>query len=141
MAWFRGGLLLCLLTVSVGADPFPSEELAVFRRGLGLSVPTWSSALAASAQARSTDLASEGELSHEDRDGRGPGLQMRAEGVPPGEFGEVLAAGRDPSLVWRAWLSSPSHRAVLAESGWTLWGAGWTSTSGTTVWVVRFWKP
>jgi len=96
--------------------------------------------LAQSCLARSRKLAALGRISHQD-DGRGPGVQALVEGLPPGVYGEVLAAGKDPLQVWKAWLDSATHRAVLADPRWESWGWGATGSGETTVWVVRFWRP
>jgi uncharacterized protein YkwD len=132
-------LVLLLAASSLGAEPWP--QLAPFRTSLGLPMPAWDPLLARSATQRATVLAEEGALSHQDSQGRGPGSQMAAEGLPPGVFGEVLAAGRQPEAVWASWLASPTHREVLTHRAWTRWGAGSAPGSGTTVWVVRFWGP
>lgn len=131
---------LFLLTPTWGQVDLP-EVLVSHRGALGLSVPENSEALNRSAQDRASVLAEAGELSHQDGLGRSPGLQMVAEGLPPGAFGEVLAAGPTLALVWEAWLASPAHREVLEEPGWTRWGWGVAPSGATQVWVVRFWKP
>jgi uncharacterized protein YkwD len=80
-------------------------------------------------------------LSHKDRSGRSPALQLLHEGFSPGEFGEVLGAGSDPDRVWQAWLASPPHRAVLTDPSWEAWGYGRAQVGSTTVYVLRFRGP
>lgn len=123
------------------AEPPFREPLQGLRSAQGLSLPDLEPVLTQSAQSRAEALAAAGVLSHEDDQGRGPGLQLTATGYAPGEFGEVLGAGADPGAVWTAWLASPGHRAVLDAPGWTAWGAGSAPRGATTVWVLRFWKP
>jgi uncharacterized protein YkwD len=139
----RGAVVVLLLVMGAGAafaDPPFHDQVTAFRQARGLSLPTADPALVRSSGARAQALADTGVLSHVDEEGRGPGLQLTAEGFPPGEFGEVLGAGADPQEVWAAWLASPTHRAVLEAPGWTAWGAGSASVGQTTVWVIRFWK-
>jgi uncharacterized protein YkwD len=107
----------------------------------GFSTPKNDDSLSASCRTRAAELAASGELAHIDGWGRGPGDQAMAQGLPPGVYGEVLGAGPSPEDVWRAWLSSPSHRSVLMEPGWTAWGWGSAVHGAVTVYVVRFWKP
>lgn len=133
--------LLSLSTSGVWADEALPDLLLSFRASSGASLPERTAELDRSAQKRALHLAEAGALSHEDGKGRGPGLQMVSEGFPPGVFGEILAAGASVDTVWQGWLSSPPHRAILAEPGWTQWGWGVVETGSTRVWVVRFWKP
>ncbi len=124
---------------SWGQDFF-DESLQAFRSSQNLSMPDWDDSLAVSSHLRAEKLAALGALSHEEQ-GKGPGLQMLAEGFPPGTFGEVLGAGGDPEKVWRAWLDSPSHRALLSDPAWTSWGSGWATRGNTKVFVLRFRGP
>ena len=134
-------LIVLALATPLPAQPVPQPPLPTFRQSHGLSLPAWSSELADSALRRAQTLAETGVLSHEDPLGRGPGLQALAEGLPPGEYGEVLGAGRDFDAVWAGWLGSPPHRDVLSSPGWTRWGLGSAPLGATRVWVLRFWKP
>ena len=109
-----------------------------FRDGLALETPQWDENLARSSQARAVELAQTGVLSHEDGQGRGPGLQLIGQGFSPGEYGEVLGAGADPVKVWQAWVASPSHKAILADPFWTAWGYGSAPMGNTFVYVIRF---
>lgn len=67
-------------------------------------------------------------------------MQMRGQGFPIGEYGEVLGAGPDWQAVWAAWLESPSHREVLTTPGWEQWAFGSARLGTATVWVVRFYR-
>jgi len=134
-------LLLVLAASPAWTQSFPLDEFRSFRSGAGLAVPDWDQALADTCGARAAVLAAGGGLSHGDDQGRGPGEQLVAQGFPPGLYGEVLGAGEDPKAVWRAWLASPPHRAVLADRRWTSWGWGAVTSGGTTVWVARFRGP
>lgn len=139
MRMLAGALLLLSSAMAYGQSPEPLvQEL---RREAGLSQPAWNPGLSASSAARASVLAASGILSHTDAEGRRPGTQMLAEGFPPGEYGEILGAGLPLAAVWEAWLKSPSHRAVLTGSGWTLWGWGRADREGVTVWVLRFYRP
>jgi uncharacterized protein YkwD len=64
-----------------------------------------------------------------------------SEGLAPGEYGEILGSGVLASSVWKSWLASPTHRAVLLEPDWTTWGEGEAVYGRVTVYVIRFWKP
>ena len=134
-------LLLFLIAASGWAQNFPLEQFRSLRTEEGLLVPAWDVELAASCLRRSATLAAGGGLSHFDDHGRGPGQQLLAQGFPPGLYGEVLGAGRDPQAVWRAWLASPTHRAVLVDPRWKAWAWASTGSGTTTVWVVRFRAP
>ena len=133
-------LLVCGLTPAV-----PAQDLKGFLQALrsdkGLSAPEWDPDLAASCEGRAAELAAGGQLSHTDAQGRGPGLQAMALGLPPGDYGEVLGSGLSAAAVWAAWLASPPHRAVLLEPGWTKWGVGTAVYGDVTVFVLRLWRP
>jgi len=105
------------------------------------SLPPIDKALSATCQDRAIELADSGELAHVDFEGRGPGQQAMAHGLPPGVYGEVLGSGPSPEAVWRAWLASPTHKGVLVEPGWTVWGWGSAPRGAVTVYVLRFYKP
>jgi uncharacterized protein YkwD len=134
-------VLLLVSGLPALAQPSPQVWFSEYRIQEHLSVPVWSPELAGSAHRRALVLAESGSLAHQDAQGRGPGLQMASEGLPPGEYGEVLGAGADLGAVWRAWLASPTHRAVLSTPGWTLWGFGSAVRGPTRVWVLRLWRP
>ena len=134
-------VFLLVTAVWAGAQGFPGDHLSRFRQVQHLSLPQWDQVLADTAQARAEAMAVEGLMSHNDASGRGVGLQLRSQGYPQGVFGEVLGSGAEPTAVWSAWLASLTHRQVLAEPGWLRWGAGSARVGGTTVWVLRFWKP
>jgi uncharacterized protein YkwD len=129
------------LSLPLTAQSLPQTSLFAFRAESGLNLPDWDPELADSALLRAQVLAQAGELSHEDSLGRGPGLQALSEGLPPGEYGEVLGAGADFGAVWAAWLASPPHRKVLMTPGWTRWGSGSAPHGSTRVWVLRLWRP
>jgi len=137
--------ILCLVAFFVAGllwgQSTPDEILLSYRENSALSVPRWDANLAHSARNRASVLAQSGTLSHFDDQGRGPGLQMVSEGLPLGEYGEVLGAGSSFSSVWATWLNSPPHLAVLRTKAWTNWGWGSSERSGVTVWVLRFWRP
>lgn len=136
--------LLAFLILAVGgvtqAQPFEAE-VAQLRGSRSLGAPQWSQELAWLVLDRAQELATEGRLSHEDAQGRGPGMQAVARGFPRGEYGEVLGAGASPEAVWRAWLASDPHREVLLEPGWQTWASASVTLGDTSIWVVRFWKP
>lgn len=134
-------LVLVLAASPVWAQSFPLDEFQRFRASLGLAVPAWNQALADTCGQRAAVLAAGGVLTHLDQRGRGPGEQLLTQGFPPGVYGEVLGAGEDPRAVWRAWLASPPHRAVLADCRWTSWGWGAVRSGATVVWVARFQAP
>jgi len=113
-------------------------ELQHLRQGLAPLV--WDQALAETCLNRALVLAAAGELTHEDS-GRSVGLQLVAQGFPPGLYGEVLGAGADPDSVWRAWLASPTHAAVLRDPRWTAWGWAKAESASGWLWVVRFRAP
>lgn len=117
------------------------RDMEELRTSQGLSRPEWNPDLARITLERARVLAAQGSLSHEDAVGRGPGLQAVVQGLPRGEYGEVLGVGASPDGVWRAWLASPPHLAVLREPGWATWASASVVTGETTVWVIRFWKP
>lgn len=135
--------LLVFLILASGvtlSQPFEAE-VAHLRGGHGLVVPKWDPDLALVVLERARELATEGQLSHQDAQGRGPGMQAVALGLPRGEYGEVLGVGASPEAVWRAWLASDPHREVLLEPGWQTWASASVTLEATSVWVVRFWKP
>lgn len=135
-------LATAVFLVGIGGWAVPPDTAVLaFRQRAALSLPQWDETIAQSCHQRAVVLAESGTLSHADARGRGPGVQMVAQGVAPGEFGEVLGAGGDWDAVWTAWLASPSHRAVLNEPGWTRWAWGSADRGESTVWVLRFWKP
>lgn len=136
-------ILVLVLGTLLHAQSVPSFERDVgeLRTAQGLSRPQWSPDLARITLERARVLAVQGFLSHEDELGRGPGLQAVARGLPRGEYGEVLGVGSSPQAVWRAWLASEPHRAVLLEPGWQTWASASATVEATSVWVVRFWKP
>jgi uncharacterized protein YkwD len=139
----RAVFLALVLTGSASLhaqQPFDGP-LSTLRANTGLLLPQIDDSLSAACQSRAQELAASGELAHVDGQGRGPGEQAMAQGMPPGVYGEVLGAGFSPEAVWRAWLGSPTHRAVLVEPGWTLWGWGSAVRGAVTVYVVRFYKP
>jgi uncharacterized protein YkwD len=90
---------------------------------------------------RARELASAGMLSHPDQQGRRVAEQELAKGGEAGEWGEILGSGRDLESVFAGWLSSPTHRRLLAEAGWQRFGWGWAPLGTTKVFVVRFWRP
>lgn len=135
------GVGLLLVATSLGAIGFPGDEVAALRKGLGLKPLLWNALLASTCQLRSQVLAQSGSLSHEDSEGRGPGVQLVAQGFPAALYGEVIGAGNDPEAVWEAWLTSSSHRRVLTDPRWTSWGWGASRSSTSTVWVLRFSGP
>jgi len=139
----RWGILVILLAGTLSpaeAAPF-DEALQAFRSGRHLSAPAFDEALSRACERRVAELAALGRLSHVDERGRGPGVQSLADGLPPGIYGEILGAGPSERDVWDAWLSSPEHRAVLLEQGWTKWGSAAASSGAVSVFVVRFWRP
>ena len=139
----RFWLSLLFLSVSllIQGQDFPLVPFQTFRAEEGRSFPSWDGDLAASCASRSQELALSGEISHWDDRGWGAGHQLVARGFAPGVFGEIIGAGGDPLQVWRAWLKSPTHRAVLVDARWKRWGWGASRLGNTTVWVVRFWAP
>ncbi len=105
------------------------------------SSPRIDGGLSAACLERAAELAGSGVLAHVDERGLGPGEQAMARGLPPGEYGEILGSGPTPEAVWRAWLASPTHRSILVEPGWTIWGWGSAARGSVTVYVLRFYKP
>lgn len=136
-----GLALVVCVPLLVNAEPRLDDALAQYYGLRGWPVPAVDSLLEESARARATVLAAQGELTHEDQAGRGPADQMLARGGGPGTYGEILGAGTALELVWKAWLASPRHRAVLDEPDWQRWGWGRAARGASWVWVVRFWKP
>lgn len=134
------GLVVCLSHFA-NAQPSLEDTLAGYYGVWGWTLPAADALLEESARSRATALAEQGELTHVDALGRGPADQMLAKGGGPGTYGEILGAGADLEGVWRAWLASPRHRAVLDEPGWQRWGWGRAARGASWVWVVRFWKP
>lgn len=123
------------------AQELPRPEFVQFRQKAGLSVPQWSPSMASAVEGRAQRLAMEGQLSHNDQKGRGPGVQMLLLGFPPGDYGEVLGAGQTWQAVWGKWLESRTHREVLTTPGWTQWALGSAPVGKTTVWVLRVYRP
>ena len=139
---FLFALFLVAFVGMVGAqdESNPEKLFRSFRQDLGLRTLDVDADLTASSHRRALALFQIGYLSHQDELGRGPGLQMISEGLPPGVYGEVLGAGPDWNSVWQAWLASPTHREVMADPAWRRWG--WGVSSGVpTVFVLRFWHP
>lgn len=136
-----GLVLVVCLPLLVHAEPSLNDTFAQYYGVRGWPLPAVDARLEESARARATVLAAQGELTHVDQDGRGPADQMLVLGGGPGAYGEILGAGADLELVWKAWLLSPRHRAVLDEPGWQRWGWGRAARGPNWVWVVRFWKP
>lgn len=134
-------LFILVAPLAMADDPDPAPLLAQVRAGQDLPPPVRDPRLDRLCALRAAELAGLGALSHDDAEGRGPGLQALASGYPPGLFGEVLGTGPDLEQVWRAWLASPPHRSVLLQAGWTRWGAGWARRGAAAVWVLRFWQP
>lgn len=139
----RAALFLLVLIWSMplaAQSPFDGL-LKTLRANAGFSMPRADEKLTMSCRTRAAELAASGELAHVDDRGRGPGQQAMAQGLPPGVYGEVLGAGPSADDVWRAWLDSPSHRSILVETGWLVWGWGSAVRGASTVYVLRFWKP
>jgi uncharacterized protein YkwD len=136
-----GFLMLVLVSPLAWGQEFPQALLKTFRDEAGLSLPQWDEVLAATCRDRAAALAEAGVLTHEDARGRGPGGQLVAQGLGEGLYGEILGAGSDAAAVWKAWLASPRHRAVLADPRWKTWGWGTARTAASVVWVVRFRAP
>ena len=105
---------------------------------------SWSPALAASAHAHSTDMASNDFFAHTSRSGASPFDRMRAAGYSRHPLTENIAAGLDaPSAVVKAWLKSPGHcRAIMDRRARELgvgrvegsgeYGVYWTQDFGAT---------
>ena len=138
---FLGVVCWFFAAVSGWTQQFPLDEFQTLRHQAGLSSLLWDEDLAKTCQVRSKELSASGQLSHRNENGQGPGNQLMAEGFPPGVYGEVLGAGKDPLEVWKAWLSSPTHRLVLVDPQWKSWGWGASKMVESTVWVVRFRNP
>jgi uncharacterized protein YkwD len=117
------------------------ELVNAHRRSLGLRTVRPGAALERSAVWKARHMARNRYLSHTDLPGRRTLAQrLRQCGFGGSSWGEVLAAGqRRPRAVVRAWLSSPSHRAVIEARWWRLAGAGAArSRDGPLYWVLDF---
>lgn len=105
---------------------------------------SWSPALAASAHAHSTDMATNSFFAHSSRSGASPFDRMRAAGYSRRPLTENIAAGLDrPAAVVKAWLRSPGHcRAIMDGRARELgvgrvegpgeYGVYWTQDFGAT---------
>jgi len=133
--------LILALPGPLGAQETLCSTFDRFRHQAGVSVPVWNPLMAQASEARAQDLVQAQTLSHQDDQGRGPGVQMLLHGFPPGEYGEVLGAGPQWQAVWEAWLASPTHRQVLSTPGWQQWAFGAARLGKTTVWVLRLYRP
>lgn len=117
------------------------ELVNTHRRSVGLRVLHVGPALERSAAWKARHMARNGYMSHLDMPGRRTLAQrLRSCGFTGRSWGEVLAAGqRRPRVVVRAWLSSPSHRAVLEGRWWRSVGAGAArSRAGGLYWALDF---
>ena len=105
------------------------------RRALGLRAVRVGPALTRAAVWKARQMARDGYMSH-----RTLAQRLRVCGFSGSSWGEVLAAGlRRPRAVVRAWLASPSHRAVLEARWWRSVGAGVArSRSGVRYWALDF---
>ena len=131
---------LFFVALCASAEPNPNEVLRTFRASEGLQQPVFDDKIALACRQRARMLLAAGSLTHTDREGREPGLQMLRLGFPVGEYGEVLGAGANFGDVWRAWLRSPTHWAVLRAPLWKSWGWGSAASGRRIVWVLRFWS-
>lgn len=92
---------------------------------------SWSPALAASAHAHSTDMATNGFFAHTSRSGASPFDRMRAAGYSRRPLTENIAAGLDgPAAVVRAWLKSPGHCRAIMDARARELGVGRVEGSG-----------
>ena len=92
---------------------------------------SWSPALAASAHAHSTDMATNSFFAHSSRSGASPFDRMRAAGYSRRPLTENIAAGRDgPTAVVKAWLRSPGHCRAIMDGRARELGVGRVEGSG-----------
>ena len=92
----------------------------------------WSPVLASSADAHSTDMATNDFFSHYSPSGASPFDRMRAAGYRHRALSENIAAGLDsPAAVVKAWLKSPGHCRAIMDARARELGVGRVEGSGT----------
>ena len=95
------------------------------RTAQGVSALTENSLLAAAAQAKANDMATEGYFAHYSPSGTSPWYWFTLVGYYYTHAGENLAINfDDPTAVETAWMASPSHRANIVRGLYTQTGIG-----------------
>ncbi len=98
-----------------------------------------SAALQRAAQAHSTDMAENDQLSHDGSDGESFVSRLRAAGYRGGPVGENIAAGPSTATaVMRTWMDSPAHRSNILNCRFTAIGVGRASDSSGSYWTQDF---
>jgi uncharacterized protein YkwD len=103
--------------------------VAEHRAGLGCGPLSWVEPVAAAAGTHARDMATAGWWGHQGPQGESMEAYLKAHGVSPTLAGDALArnfTGKDAAArVFRAWLDSPSHRAILEDCRFRAHGAGY----------------
>ncbi len=102
--------------------------------------------LSQAAQSHSVDMAQNGCFSHTGcLDGSSVGDRETASGYTWCRCGEIIAAGyMDADAVVEAWMNSDGHRAIILNTAYVDFGAGWAYESGSlygTYWTIDFGTP
>lgn len=111
------------------------------RESLGLRRLGTRPVLARAAIWKAAHMARHGYIAHADLPGtRTLAQRLRTCGFGGRGWGEVLATGqRRPRAAVRAWLASPTHRAVIEARWWRFAGAGvGRSRKGALYWALDF---
>lgn len=101
----------------------------------------WDQRLATVALKFAQELASRGELSHRDLEGKKAADRALKEGLGVGIVGEILGSGERWEDVLTAWEKSPPHRQILEDAQWSRWGGARVPWGKTWIYVVLFWSP
>ncbi|MEU1115664.1 MULTISPECIES: CAP domain-containing protein [unclassified Streptomyces] len=120
-----------------GSSAHVVAEINRHRAGAGCAPVRLRASLSRSAREHSADMSDHERLTHLGTDGSRPLERMGEAGYRPRRAGEVIAAGpRTPEAAVRAWMRSPSHRAVVLSCPYTDAGVGVTRGSGGPWWTL-----
>lgn len=109
-------LLFLLAPQPILAQTDPTAWLNAYRADIGRAGLTRSAALDAAAEAHATDLAGQGRLSHQGRDGSDVTDRVRAQGVNACFVAENIAMGQSSDdRTFTDWANSPPHRRNMVH--------------------------
>jgi uncharacterized protein YkwD len=114
-----------------------------YRRRAGVPPVSLQWQLNRAAQSHAYDMARRNVLSHIGSDGSSGGTRISRTGYRWWTWGENVAAGQtSPSQVVWAWLSSPSHRAVMLDRRFQQMGLGRAvASNGRVYWTLDLASP